>query len=117
MVSKRTKVQGGGKNRKGMAAQRQAAERRDGSKDSDKAEGPAGTKGTIPALQERDGASLVVLRQVGMEVLRQDLEPAAWARALVEGSGSRDNTLSHYARIRVEALSDQERERQGRKSD
>ena len=48
----------------------------------------------IPAAQKRSGASSGVLKQVGTEVLREDLEPAAWAQALVEGAGSRDDALS-----------------------
>ena len=74
------------------------------------------TEGVLPALREQTGVSSAVLKQVGMEVLRQDLEPAAWARALVAGSGTRDDTLSHYARIRVKVLTEQEG-RRNRQSD
>ena len=85
---------------------------RSGRKTSAKKAGrkPSGEKGSpeVPAI---------VMRQVGMEVLREDLEPGAWARALVEGAGTRDSTLSQYARIRVEELMEKEGHQKDRKLD
>ena len=57
-----------------------------------------------------------VLRQVGMEVLREQMDPAAWARALVVSRGSRDDTFAHYARFRLEALAEEELESKGKKT-
>lgn len=55
------------------------------------------------------------LRQVGMEVLRKDLDPAAWAQALVESRGSRDDAMASYAKFRLQALVEEQGERQGKK--
>lgn len=42
---------------------------------------------------------------VGNEILEGRLQPAAWAMALANSSGSRDEAVSHYARLRLESLS------------
>jgi len=41
---------------------------------------------------------------VGNEILEGRLQPAAWAMALANSSGSRDEAVSHYARLRLESL-------------
>lgn len=117
MVSRTKKAHGKAGDGRGGAARQEGSRGTDAGKPLAKGEDLGAIKHAIPALRERRGVSSTVLRQVGLEVLRQDLEPAAWAQALVEGSGTRDDTLSHYARVRVEALTEQERERQNRKSD
>jgi hypothetical protein len=87
-----------------------------------------GTRGRDPAVlagrlvgesggreTESGAGSPQLLRQVGMEVLREQLDPAAWAQALVESQGSRDDAISHYARFRLESLAEEAGERSGKK--
>lgn len=51
-----------------------------------------------------------------MEVLRDQLDPVAWAQALVESQGSRDEALSCYARVRLSSLTEEETEQSGKKT-
>jgi len=41
---------------------------------------------------------------VGQEILRERLQPAAWARALAAGGGRKQEALATYARIRMEQV-------------
>lgn len=41
---------------------------------------------------------------VGNEILEGRLQPAAWAMALASSSGSHDEAVSHYARLRLQSL-------------
>jgi hypothetical protein len=45
-----------------------------------------------------------IYSRIGKEVLQERLEPAAWARALADCQGSRDEALTHYVRYRAEGL-------------
>jgi len=45
-----------------------------------------------------------IAEQVGQEILRQRLEPAAWARALAASGGKKQDALASYARIRMQQV-------------
>jgi len=45
-----------------------------------------------------------IAEQVGQEILRQRLEPAAWARALAASGGKKQDALAAYARIRMQQV-------------
>lgn len=57
-----------------------------------------------------------IYREVGREVLEERLEPVAWARALAESKGSREDALSHYVRYRMEGLSREKERARNRES-
>lgn len=48
---------------------------------------------------------------VGNEILEGRLQPAEWAMALANSSGSRDEAVTHYARIRLQSLADETHQR------
>jgi hypothetical protein len=50
-----------------------------------------------------------VAEQVGREILESRLEPGAWATALYEAGGKRQEALALYARLRVRKLTKQRR--------
>jgi hypothetical protein len=50
-----------------------------------------------------------VAEQVGREILESKLEPGAWATALYECGGKRQEAIAQYARIRVRQLTKQRR--------
>lgn len=52
-----------------------------------------------------------VAEQVGREILESRLEPGAWATALYESGGRRQEALAMYARLRVRKLTKQRRVR------
>lgn len=64
------------------------------------------TKLPTPALELEDSKDLDsdIYREVGREVLEERLEPVAWARALGESKGSREDALSNYVRYRTKGL-------------
>jgi hypothetical protein len=47
---------------------------------------------------------------VGNEIIEGKLQPATWALALAYSNGSRDQAMTHYARLRLESLADQSTE-------
>lgn len=67
-------------------------------------------------LAARDGSESSTLitvtevaEQVGREILESRLEPGAWATALYECGGKRQDALAMYARLRVRKLTKQRR--------
>jgi hypothetical protein len=50
-----------------------------------------------------------IAEQVGQEIIRNQLEPAAWATALAASGGKRQEALAAYARIRMGQLAVQHR--------
>lgn len=46
-----------------------------------------------------------IAERVGQEILRQALEPGAWATALAASGGRRQDALAAYARLRIQHLS------------
>lgn len=52
-----------------------------------------------------------VAEQVGREILDSRLEPGAWATALYECGGRREDALALYARLRIRSLTSQRRVR------
>jgi hypothetical protein len=66
-----------------------------------------------PAKAGKDSSTLVtvteVAEQVGREILDSRLEPGAWATALYECGGRRQEALAMYARLRVRKLTKQRR--------
>ena len=73
------------------------------------------TANSKPAKAGKDSNSLVtvteVAEQVGREILESQLEPGAWATALYECGGRRQEALAMYARLRVRRLTKQRRVR------
>jgi hypothetical protein len=65
-------------------------------------------KSEVPVLADvkagRAAVSSEIYHRVGKEVLEERLEPGAWAQALADSEGSRDEALSHYVRYRAEGL-------------
>lgn len=55
-----------------------------------------------------------IAEQVGQEILRNRLEPAAWANALAVSGGKRQDALAAYARIRMQQVSSQHRLRRAK---
>lgn len=51
----------------------------------------------------------VLSNQVGSEILEGRLQPAVWAMALANSNGSRDEAVTHYARLRLQSLSEESR--------
>jgi hypothetical protein len=47
-----------------------------------------------------------ITSKVGSEIIRGELQPSAWAIALAESDGSHDRAITHYAKIRLDALSE-----------
>jgi len=43
---------------------------------------------------------------VGSEIISGNLQPATWALALAYSNGSHDQAMTHYARLRLESLTD-----------
>lgn len=70
---------------------------------------------SIPATAGKDSNSLVtvseVAEQVGREILESQLEPGAWATALYECEGKRQDALALYTRLRIRRLTRQRRVR------
>jgi hypothetical protein len=64
--------------------------------------------GTNPQVQNNVAE---VAEQVGREILESRLEPGAWATALYECGGRREDALAMYARLRIRALTSQRRVR------
>lgn len=68
-----------------------------------------------PAPAGNDSNTLItvteVAEQVGREILESQLEPGAWATALYESGGKRQEALALYARLRVRALTKHRRVR------
>ncbi|WP_367875165.1 hypothetical protein [Luteolibacter sp. Populi] len=55
-----------------------------------------------------------IAERVGQEILRDDLEPAAWATALATSGGKRQDALACYARIRIRKLASERQTRQAK---
>ncbi|WP_035612104.1 hypothetical protein [Haloferula sp. BvORR071] len=55
-----------------------------------------------------------IAERVGQEILRDDLEPAAWATALATSGGKRQEALAAYARIRMRKLANERQTRQAK---
>lgn len=51
---------------------------------------------------------------VGQEILRDRLEPAAWARALAASGGKKQDALAAYARIRMQQVASHRRQRRAK---
>ena len=51
---------------------------------------------------------------VGQEILRERLEPAAWARALAASGGKKQDALASYARIRMQQVASHRRLRRAK---
>ena len=51
---------------------------------------------------------------VGQEILRERLEPAAWARALAASGGKKQDALAAYARIRMQQVASHRRLRRAK---
>ncbi|MCF7732568.1 MAG: hypothetical protein K9N23_12825 [Akkermansiaceae bacterium] len=62
------------------------------------------TQETATRVQTNADAQSEVAKTVGREILESRLDPAAWATALAESGGNRQQAVSHYARIRMESL-------------
>ncbi|RYD20463.1 MAG: hypothetical protein EOP88_14970 [Verrucomicrobiaceae bacterium] len=73
------------------------------------------SRNSSPAPAGRDSNTLVtvseVAEQVGREILESRLEPGAWATALYECDGKRQDALAVYTRLRVRQLTKQRRVR------
>lgn len=71
------------------------------------------TPNSKPAKAGKESSALVtvteVAEQVGREILESKLEPGAWATALYESGGKRQEALALYARLRVRKLTKQRR--------
>ncbi|MCU0749370.1 MAG: hypothetical protein MUF13_07480 [Akkermansiaceae bacterium] len=71
------------------------------------------TPNSKPANAGKESNALVtvteVAEQVGREILESKLEPGAWATALYESGGKRQEALALYARLRVRKLTKQRR--------
>ncbi len=57
-----------------------------------------------PAASEA-GIDRELAELVGLEILRNELDPAAWSRALAATDGVRQDALAEYTRIRIRQLS------------
>jgi hypothetical protein len=55
-----------------------------------------------------------IAERVGQEILRDQLEPGAWATALAASGGERQDALAVYARIRIRKLATERRTRQAK---
>ena len=55
-----------------------------------------------------------IAERVGQEILRDQLEPGAWATALAASGGEKQDALAVYARIRIRKLSAERRTRQAK---
>lgn len=55
-----------------------------------------------------------ITERVGQEILRGELEPAAWATALATSGGNHQEALAAYARIRIRKLAMERRSRQAK---
>lgn len=53
----------------------------------------------------------MIAEKVGREILESQLDPAAWAAALSESEGNREQALSLYARLRMRFLEQQHSDR------
>lgn len=51
----------------------------------------------------------VLSNLVGNEILEGRLQPAVWAMALANSNGTRDEAVTHYARLRLQSLSEESR--------
>jgi hypothetical protein len=57
-----------------------------------------------------------IAERVGQEILRDRLEPGAWATALAASGEKKQDALAAYARIRIRKLADERRNRQAKSS-
>lgn len=55
-----------------------------------------------------------IAERVGQEILRKELEPGAWATALASSAGNKEEALASYARIRINKLAVERRNRQAK---
>jgi hypothetical protein len=55
-----------------------------------------------------------IAERVGQEILRDQLEPGAWATALAASGGEKQDALAVYARIRIRKLATERRTRQAK---
>ncbi|MCW1914485.1 hypothetical protein OJ996_12930 [Luteolibacter sp. GHJ8] len=55
-----------------------------------------------------------IAERVGQEILRDQLEPGAWATALAASGGKKQDALAVYARIRIRKLANERRTRQAK---
>ena len=55
-----------------------------------------------------------IAERVGQEILRDELEPGAWATALATSAGNHQEALACYARIRIRKLAVERRSRQAK---
>jgi hypothetical protein len=73
------------------------------------------TRDTTTAFVAKDTNTLItvseVAERVGREILESSLEPGAWATALYECEGRREDALAVYTRLRVRQLMKQRRVR------
>lgn len=72
---------------------------------------------TLPAKRaDQAGARMdpEIAEQVGQEILKNRLEPAAWANALAVSGGKRQDALAAYARIRLQQLASRNRMRRAK---
>lgn len=57
---------------------------------------------SVPAIKVLDPEASNL---VGNEILEGRLQPAVWAMALASSNGTRDEAVTHYARLRLQSLS------------
>ena len=72
---------------------------------------------TLPAKRADEPARRMdpeIAEQVGQEILKDRLEPAAWASALATSGGKRQDALAAYARIRMQQLAARNRMRRAK---
>ncbi len=73
------------------------------------------TNTSIPATAGNDSNSLItvseVAEQVGREILESQFEPGAWATALYQCEGKRQDAIALYTQLRVRRLTKQRRVR------
>ncbi len=58
---------------------------------------------SVPTIKVLDP---VLSNLVGNEILDGRLQPAVWAMALANSNGTRDEAVTHYARLRLQSLSE-----------
>lgn len=80
------------------------------SSDSSEDKGGESEQDSLPVALQNAKSGPDYYQLVGKEILEERLEPTAWARALEQSKGTRDEALTHYVRHRVEAL-EKDRER------
>ncbi|WP_193211735.1 hypothetical protein [Luteolibacter marinus] len=72
---------------------------------------------TLPAKRPAPTSRAIdpeIAEQVGQEILKNELEPAAWANALAVSGGRRQEALAAYARIRMQQVASRNRQRRAK---